>query len=203
MSPKPHHTPGHLIAVLTTAAVVLASGCSAPTVQQYPTSPSSSAPQTTLKYNLDTFTTCAEIQQKVPDLPPPLAPQVSKSAARLVSTCEFTTSAGGPHITFQVQAFGNEETSTGFHSGTELAKTAFTSTVPSGTEKDTEVDLGSEARWPDLGAGAGCRLEVLDDNAVMLFTYVSGKKDNAPRSEQCRESARDVSKKLFAAVQPK
>jgi hypothetical protein len=203
MSTKPHRTPNRPVVVLATAAVVLASGCSVPTVQQYPTSTSSSAPQPTLKYSLDAFTTCAEIQQKAPDLPPPLAPEVSKSAARLVSTCEFTTSAGGgPYITFQVQAFGNEENSTGFHSGTELAKTAFNSTVLSGAEKDTKVNLGSDVRWPDPGVGASCRLEVLDENAVMMFTYNSGKKDNNPRSEQCRESARDVTKKVFAAVQP-
>lgn len=199
MSPKLHRTP----VVLAAAAMVLAGGCSVPTVQQYPTSTSSSAPQPTLKYDVDAFTTCADIQQKAPDLPPLLAPEVSKSATRLVSTCEFTTSTGtGPYITFQVQAFGNEENSAGLHSGTELAKTAFNAPSSSGAEKDTKINLGSAARWPDRGVGVGCRLEVLDENAVMVFTYSSGKKNDNPRSEQCRESARDVTKKIFAAVQP-
>jgi hypothetical protein len=184
--------------------MVLAGGCSVPAVQQYPVSTPSSAPQPTLKYDLAAFTTCAEIHQKVPDLPPPLAPEVSGSATRLVSTCEFTAlSVAGPYITFQVQGFGNEENSTGFHAGTELAKTAFNAPSPSGSEKDTKINLGSEARWPDPGVDASCRLEVLDGNAVMMFTYSSGKKDNNPRSEQCRESARDVAKKIFAAVQPR
>lgn len=184
-------------------AMVLVGGCSVPTVEQYQTSTSSSAPAPTLKYNLDVFTTCAEIQLKAPDLPPPLAPQVSKSATRLVSTCEFTTSTGtGPYVTFQVQAFGNEEDPTGFHSGTELAKTAFNAPSPSAAEKEIKMKLGSEARWPDRDVGIGCKLEVLDENALMMFTYSSGRKDNDARSEQCRESARDVAKKIFAAVQP-
>ncbi|GAA3676566.1 hypothetical protein GCM10022267_74290 [Lentzea roselyniae] len=203
MNTKPHCTLDRPVVVLATAAMVLVGGCSVPTVQQYPTSTSSSAPRPTLKYSLDAFTTCVEIQQKVPDLPLPLAPQVSKSATRFVSTCEFTTSTGtGPYITFQAQAFGNEEDSVGFHSGAELAKTAFGAPSSSGTEKETKINLGSEARWPDRGVGVGCKLEVLDENAVMMFTYSSGKKDNDARSEQCRESAREVTRKIFAAVQP-
>lgn len=196
MSTKSHQTPDRLVVALTAAALVLAGGCSVPTVQQYPTSTANSAPPPALKYGLDAFATCAEIQQEAPDLPPPLAPQVSRSATRLVSTCEFTASAGtGPFVTFQVQAFGNEADS----SGTELAKTAFTAPSPSGAEKDTGIDIGAEARWPDRGAGVGCTLEVLDENAVMTFTYSSAKNDDA----RCRESARDVTKKIYAAVQPR
>lgn len=156
-----------------------------------------------LKYSLDAFTTCVEIQQKAPDLPPPLTPQVSKSATRLVNTREFTNSPGtGPYITFQAQAFGDEKDSTGFHSGTELAKTAFTALSTSGAEKETKINVGSEARWPDRGVNVDCKLEVLDENAVMTFTYSSGKKDDDARSEQCREGAREVARKIFAAVQP-
>ncbi|MET9227472.1 hypothetical protein [Lentzea sp. NPDC003310] len=199
MSTKPHRTRNRLVVALATAAIVMAGGCSVPSVQQYPTPTSDSAPPPTLKYRLDAFATCAEIQRKAPDLPPPLAPQVSRSATRLVSTCEFTASAGaGPFITFQVQAFGNEEDS----AGAELAKTAFTAPSSSGAEKDTRLNLGSEARWPDRAGGAGCKLEVLDENAVMTFTYSSGENDDDPRSELCRESARDVTRKVFDAVQP-
>lgn len=71
--------------------------------------------------------------------------------------------------------------------------------------EDTKVSLGSEARWPapGMGAGDGCKLEVLDGNAVMIFTYDSSEKDSDPRSEQCRQGARDVAKKVHAAVHPR
>jgi len=205
MRTKPRRKPNRPVVVLATAAVVLASGCGVPTVQQYSSPTSSSAPRPTLKYSLDAFMTCAEIQQKVSDLPPPLPSKVSKSEGRLGSTCEFMTSTdGGPYITFQIQTYGNLEDSTGFHSGTEIAKSGFNSTVLPGEEKETKVNLGSEARWLEAGVGMNesCRLQVLDENAAMRFTYNPGKKDNNARSEQCRESARDVTKKVFATVQP-
>lgn len=205
MLTKTHGKPNRPVVVLATAAMVLAGGCSVPTDLEYSSPTSSSAPRPMLKYSLDAFMTCAEIQQKVPDLPPPLPSKVSKSAGRLLSDCEFTTSKnGGPYITFQIQTYGDVEDSTGFHSGIEIAKTGFNSTVLPGEETETKINLGSEARWLEAGVGMSdsCRLQVLDENAAMKFTYNSGKRDNNARSEQCRESARDVTRKVFAAVQP-
>ncbi|SDC85575.1 hypothetical protein SAMN05216174_10510 [Actinokineospora iranica] len=43
-----------------------------------------------------------------------------------------------------------------------------------------------------------CTLEVLDENAFM----VTGFRDEDPQSERCRESAREIARKIYAAVQP-
>lgn len=196
---------------LVIVAMTLVSGCGFPSVKPYPTptfsadaTSSSSAPGP-VKYDPAVFKSCLEIQQKVPELPPPLQAgrRPQGGSGRFSLECEFTTSKdndGRPYITFRVEFYDNQRDAYGFQSGAEIAKTGFDVNVPPGAEKETGVRFGSEARW--TAPGASCFLQVLDENVVMIFSYNSGKKDNDPRSEQCREGARDIATKFYAAVQP-
>ncbi|MBB5158843.1 hypothetical protein [Saccharopolyspora phatthalungensis] len=215
MSTNLHRTWNRPVALLT-AAMMFTGGCGVPSAKPYttPTSPyptptssagtmSSSPPPGPVKYAFATFKSCPEIRQKVPDLPPPLKPERAEGPDRFSQTCTFTTSKDdGPFITFRVELYGNQQDVYGFHSGAELAKTGFNVNVPSGTEKESSLGIGSEARWADPGVGDSCKLEVLDENAAMITSYNSGKEDNDPRSEQCRDGARDVAKQIYVAVQP-
>lgn len=184
------------------AAMVLAGGC---TVKPVPTTtfdttpaPTSSSATGPVKYASASFRSCAEIQQKVPGLPPALAAEPIRAADRFSLTCTFTTSKNDdmPMITLDVELYENQQDS----SGAERAKAGFNS-LPVVGEKDTSVNLGSEARWKDPGVGPSCRLEVLDENVVMMTTYNRGTKLD-PRGEECRRAAREVVKQLYEAVQP-
>ncbi|MDX8032427.1 hypothetical protein SK803_19605 [Lentzea sp. BCCO 10_0856] len=194
--------PRRIIGV-TITTMALAGGCTATPV---PTVTFSTAPVSTttpapgpVKYASASFRSCPEIQQKVPGLPPALKAEPTLGSGEFGLTCTFTASKndGTPMITLDVILYENQQNS----SGAERAKLAFTNGAQAGGVKDTGVHPGSEARWPDAGVAASCRLEFLDENAVMVTWYNSGKKQD-PRSEECRRGARDVAKQLFDAVQP-
>ncbi|WP_143060838.1 hypothetical protein [Saccharopolyspora shandongensis] len=202
---------------LLTTALMFTGGCGVPSIEPY-TMPTTSDDMATInpprpsgpppgpvKYAFAAFKSCQEIQQAVPDLPPPLRPQRGEELGRFSQTCTFTTSKddGSPFIAFRVELFENRQDDFGFHSGAELAKTGFSVSVSPGDEKDGRVGIGSEAQWADPGAGVSCSIEVLDENAVMITSYNSGAGHDDPRSEQCREGAREVAKKIYAAVQPR
>lgn len=194
MRPRP------LVGVVA-AGLAIAGGCGAEP-QPVPASVSgttvSSPTPDPVKYASDTFKSCPEIRQELPDLPPPLAAEPLEGADRYSLTCTFTTSRNDePMISFQVELYGNQQDA----SGAERARSGFSGT-PTGAEKDTSVDLGSEARWADPGVGASCRLEFLDGNAVMITSYNSGAKGFDPRSEECRRGARDIAKRIYETVRP-
>ncbi|MET9629035.1 hypothetical protein ABZX92_16390 [Lentzea sp. NPDC006480] len=188
---------------VTIAAMTLAGGC---TVTPVPTATYSSAPTPTtipapgpVKYAFATFKTCPEIQRKVPGLPPPLASEPLRGDDRFSLTCTFTTSENDdiPMITLDVELYENQRDL----SGAERAKSGFNAT-PVGEKTDPSVHLGSEARWMDPGVGPSCRLNVLDENAVVMTRYNNAGKKLDPRSEECRGLARDVTRQLYDAIQP-
>ncbi|NGY58554.1 hypothetical protein G7043_06350 [Lentzea sp. NEAU-D13] len=196
MRPRP-------IIALAITAMALAGGC---TVKPVSTTTFSSAPTPTttpapgpVKYASATFKTCLEIQQKVPGLPSPLASEPLRGDDRFSLTCTFTTSENDdiPMITLEVELYENLRDS----SGAERAKSGFNAT-PMGETKDSSLHLGSEARWADPGSGPGCRLNVLDENAVLMTRYNNVGKKLDPRSEECRRLASDVVKQFYAAIQP-
>ncbi|MGW6931209.1 hypothetical protein ACWGE0_14190 [Lentzea sp. NPDC054927] len=195
--------PRRIIGVAITT-MALAGGCTATPV---PTVTYSSAPVPTttpapgpVKYASASFRSCPEIQQKVPGLPPALKAEPIRGSDEFGLTCTFTTSENDdvPMITLDVALYENRHDS----SGVERAKLGFTNSKQAGAEKDTSVNLGSDARWADPRDGPSCRLEILDENVVMMTRYSNGGKKLDPRSEECRRLARDVTKQLFDAIQP-
>ncbi|XVS67973.1 hypothetical protein ACQPYE_18585 [Actinosynnema sp. CA-299493] len=188
-----------LIALVLTG--VVAAGCGAepgpPTTSGSGTTTNSSPASEPVKYAFDAFKSCPEIRQEVGDLPPPLPAEPLEAADRYSLTCTFTTSKNNqPLITFQVELYGDHEGVP----GADRAASGF-SLGPAGAEA-TDVDLGSAARWADRSTGASCRLEFLDENAVMITSYHSGATALDPRSEECRRGARDFAKRIHDAVQP-
>ncbi|GAA0533404.1 hypothetical protein GCM10011581_18380 [Saccharopolyspora subtropica] len=216
MSASSHRAWGGPIVGLVVAAMMFAGGCS---VEPY-TMPTSSDPTPTLipgaestpsgpppgpvKYDFATFKTCSEIQQAVPDLPPPLTPQREESASRFSQKCTFATTSNEDkrYIAFRVELWENQRDRYGYHSAAELARIGFNATPLPGVEPETGLGFGSQAQWNESDVSRSCHLEVLDENAVMILTYYSGEEDQDPRSEQCRESARTLARQIHAAVQP-
>ncbi|WP_139190625.1 hypothetical protein [Actinokineospora iranica] len=167
--------------------MVLASGCGGaagdkryPLPEYYPTPTFRDA----FKYSTDTFTGCPDLQQKVPDLPSPLQKENNKHGVGISLTCTF------------VGEGGLDERFITFHG--EVRGFTHNPGLFSGSEKDTTVNIGSDARWRPAGTDSMCTLEVLDENAFM----VTGFRDEDPQSERCRESAREIARKIYAAVQP-
>lgn len=189
-----------LIALVLVGQAVTA-GCGAEpgtaTASGSGTTTSSSPLPEPVKYALDAFKSCPEIRQEVADLPPPLAAEPLEAADRYSLTCTFTTSKNKePLITFQVELYGDHQGV----SGAERAESGFSLGLAGAEAAD--VNLGSAARWADRSTGASCRLEFLDENAVMITSYHSGATALDPRSEECRRGARDVAKRIHDAVQP-
>lgn len=189
---------------VTITALALGAGCTVkpvPTTTYEPVRTPTTRPAPgpgPVKYAFDTFPDCQEIQQKAPNLPPALKAEPQRGSDRFSLSCTFTTQKNdGPMITFRVELYENVRE----RSGAELAKSGFSSS-PQGTEKDTGVSIGSEARWADPGNGPSCRLEVLDENAYLLTGYNSRKQGSDPRGEECRSEARTIATRIFAAVQP-
>ncbi|KAA5836136.1 hypothetical protein ABT337_13810 [Saccharopolyspora hirsuta] len=74
----------------------------------------------------------------------------------------------------------------------------------SDVEEDSSAGIGSESRWAHFVESGGCTLEILDENAVMDTAYYDPSAgDVDPRSEGCREGAREFARKFYAAVQPR
>jgi hypothetical protein len=206
MSTKPHRTYWNRPVIgLAITAMGFIGGCGVGDIAPYPTptysaeTPPSGLSSGPVKYAFATFKSCSEIQQKVPNLPSPLAPQRSADSARLSQNCTF--SASTTHIIFEVELYENLQDA----SGPVRAMTDYNAPLL-GMEKDSSVSIGSDARWADLEAGGSCTLEILDENAVISFNYYNSSKeaqeDPASRSEKCREGAREVAKQIYAAVQP-
>ena len=84
----------------------------------------------------------------------------------------------------------------------ERARLAFGNSTQAGAEKESSVNLGSAARWADPGGGPSCRLEIRDENVVLMTRYNDRGTKLDPRGEECRRLARDVVEQLYAAIQP-
>ena len=197
MRPRP------IIGVAITT-MALAGGC---TVKPVSTTTFSNAPAPTttpapspVKYASASFRSCPEIGQKVPGLPPALKAEPVRGSDEFGLTCTFTTSETSDTrmITLDVALYENRPNS----SGVERAKLAFGNGAQAGAEKESSVNLGSAARWADPGGGPSCRLEILDENVVLMTRYNDRGTKLDPRSEKCRDEARDVVKQLYAAIQP-
>ncbi|MBP2471624.1 hypothetical protein JOF53_000496 [Crossiella equi] len=202
----------HTAAASALAAAALVGGCGGPPVAGIPTPVVSTTAATTpppepVKYTFTDFPTCAEIRQRAPELAPPLTPQRGMSPGRFSQTCEYLTSKdfdGVPTVSFRVELYDNERDSFGFHSGAEQAKRGFFATPQPQAVPDTTLGFGSAAQWAHPGASNSCELKVLDENASLHLHYNAGTRDLPdPRSEECREPARVLARKLYAAIQPR
>lgn len=204
MCAEPRCAPKRPFVVLACAAMMLIVGCSAEpvSVPTFSASASSGPPPGPGKYVLATFRTCEEIQRKEPELPPaPVESERGVGANQFTQECEFTNKKiEGAYFTFRVVLYENTQDQHGFHSGADVARTAFINTSQSGAEKDVSVNIGADVRWVISSPDVLCKLEVLDENAILLITYQE--KGSNSRSEHCRQGARDVARKIFAAVQP-
>ncbi|GGU26573.1 hypothetical protein [Lentzea flava] len=204
MRTKPHRTPKRPFVVLASVAMMIVAGCSAEpvAVPTFSASTSSSSAPGPAKYASATFRTCEEIQQKEPELPPaPVESERGEGANQFTQECEFTNrKVEGVYFTFRVILYETKQDGYGFHSAAEVARTAFGNTSNSETEKDVSVNIGSEARWVTPRPDVLCRLEVLDENAILSIAYQE--KGSNSHSEHCRQGARDVARKIYAAVQP-
>ncbi|MDA3646047.1 hypothetical protein LZ318_05700 [Saccharopolyspora indica] len=190
-------------------AVMLAGGCFAPAIEPFempgggdeePSIPAE-ASLGPVKHVFADFPSCREIQQRVPGLDLVEGSQdEEKGSSR---TCHFNPAESGSiFIGLEVSLYGGREDADGFQSGAERARAFFTKSAISDAERDGSVDFGAEAHWTRFIEDT-CTLEVLDENAVITATYHNPRaRDKDPRSSECRDGARDVARKFYAAVQP-
>ncbi|MGW1680467.1 hypothetical protein [Saccharopolyspora sp. NPDC002376] len=205
------------IAGLLAVGMMFTGGCGGSSLEPYPMPTFSDGttainpprpsgpPPGPVKYAFASFKTCQEIQQEIPGLPPSLDPQRSDGSDpyRFSQACTFTENKDdGPLIGFRVELWENRQDEFGSYSGADLAKSGSGADVPLGGEWDSSVGIGSEARWTAPGSSDSCELLVRDENALMITYYDHRIGDNDSQTEQCRAGARDVARRIFAAVQP-
>ncbi|UJW32583.1 hypothetical protein L3Q67_01980 [Saccharothrix sp. AJ9571] len=164
----------------------------------------STTPAPPLKYNSAQLPNCATIHAEVPGLPPP--ERVNDSTDNGIAPGRSCTFRGigddESYADLSVAAWEYSENAYGPQPGNKRAKEDFNRRATPQDEQLSDLGIGAEARWSDPDGGrAGCRLAVLDDNAVISVFYVSGEKD-PPRGEQCRARATDLATQLYTAIQP-
>lgn len=194
-------------------SLLLISGCQPDSAGQHPipvpgATPSSSTTPTTssavaaapLKYSL-AVKSCQEIQAEVPvQLTARNSDQFNQPTDSW-RHCPFTESRDNdPLVVFQIRVWADFEDSIRVHSGAQRARENFDQDPRPSDGEDSAVDIGEVARWKKSSV-AGCELEVLDENAI-LVTYYNPHTDGDPRDEKCRDRARDLARKFYSAVQP-
>jgi hypothetical protein len=182
-------------------AMVLAGGCSVEPIQT-PTFSSSTTsttpPPAPVKYSAAGLKSCPEIQQKLSGtLPPPMPEDNQQGPKWSERICAFRDDDS--LVVLSIQYWETTEDITGAHPGAERAKKDFAERGQS-REKDSSVNLGSDARWRDNDT-AGCTLEILDENAVVVAHNGNRKTLVDGKNEQCRGPVRELAKQFYAAVQ--
>lgn len=193
--------------VLVMAAMVLVGGCSiqrvepptfgpAPTVTTTPFPSLPTGLAAPVKYTQAALKSCPEIGQRAGGLPPSQPDDDQKLGSNSSSrACRFK--AAEQTVTLSIRSWDNTDDARGVRPGAEYATKDFTERT-NGWEKDSSVNLGSDARWRTKSIAA-CALEILDENSVLIVSRSSGA---AVDEEQCRGSVRELAKKFYAAVQP-
>ncbi|MCK2242822.1 MULTISPECIES: hypothetical protein [unclassified Crossiella] len=193
---------------LVAAATAFVSGCVGPSGSPTPTP--TAGPATTsatpvpaaLKYTFARLPGCVALQEAVRGLPRGERKEDSTGGNSPDRSCTFRGANGDQSwVDLNIRVWESSENATGPQPGSKRAKDDF---VRNATPRDEQASgPGAEARWLDPDSSKiGCRLEVLDENAVLTVFYVSGRND-PPRGEQCRGRATELAGQLYAAVQPR
>ncbi|GAA2842251.1 hypothetical protein [Crossiella cryophila] len=193
---------------LVAAATALLSGCVSPTGTPTPTagpvSTSATPVPAALKYTFARLPGCVAIQEAVRGLPRGTREENSTGGNSPDRSCTFRGANGDQSwVDLNIRVWESSENATGPQPGSKRAKDDFDRNATPRDEQASGLAIGAAARWLDPDSSKiGCRLEILDENAVLSVFHVSGKNDPV-RGEQCRGRAADLAKQLHSAVQPR
>ncbi|MER6989520.1 hypothetical protein ABT337_13800 [Saccharopolyspora hirsuta] len=158
------------------------------------------------KYTIAALKACQEIQREVPELPTFLGAQDIGGSDRywFLRSCAFSNDGDSdPFIGLKFELWENNLYPVGYLGGTDRAKEKYDAIVASGEEDGAEPAAGLNAAWVNPeDVVDGCELSILDGNAVLTVNYDPSDGGVDPRSEGCREGAREFARKFYSAVQP-
>ncbi|MFI9816846.1 hypothetical protein [Saccharothrix variisporea] len=194
-------------AIGVTAAAVVLAGCGGgvepvpvPVSTSRSSTTSTTPPPAPVKYAAAGLKSCPEIQQRLQVALPPLLPDTDQQGFGSASkVCTFRSDESV--VVLSIQYWETTKDITGVHPGAQRAEQDFVGRG-SARDKDSSVDLGSDARWRDNDT-TGCTLEILDDNAVLIAHSGSRTSLADGRNEQCRGPVRELARQFYAAVQPR